>query len=92
MSPFDAFPGASATSVVAVDCEMVGVGPEGKRSSLARVCIVNNEGNVLLDVYVQQKEKVVDYRTKVSLGARIYLVYCPIELRYITLLRLVGNV
>jgi len=27
---------------VAIDCEMVGVGPEGKYSSLARVCIVNN--------------------------------------------------
>mmetsp|Transcript_6627 Transcript_6627/g.18484 ORF Transcript_6627/g.18484 Transcript_6627/m.18484 type:complete len:191 (-) Transcript_6627:689-1261(-) len=51
---------------VAIDCEMVGVGPEGKYSSLARVCIVNNLGNVLLDVYVKQKQKVADYRTFVS--------------------------
>lgn len=54
------------TPVLAVDCEMVGVGPDGKRSSLARVCIINNEGNVLLDAYVKQKERVTDYRTWVS--------------------------
>ena len=43
------------TQVLAVDCEMVGVGPDGKRSSIARVCVINDEGNVLLDAFVKQK-------------------------------------
>lgn len=55
-----------ATPVLALDCEMVGVGPDGKRSMLARVCMVNAEGNVLLDTFVAPVEKVTDYRTKVS--------------------------
>lgn len=110
------------TAVLALDCEMVGVGPDGERSSLARcergsyllrstpllgkcikasgrketacvpplpralrshpqqsdgnasnhprVCIVNAEGGILLDVHVQQKERVTDYRTKFSGGWR----------------------
>lgn len=45
---------------------MVGVGPEGVESSLARVSIVNFHGSVVLDTFVKQKEKVVDYRTWVS--------------------------
>jgi len=51
---------------VAMDCEMVGVGPEGKESALARVSIVNYYGNVILDKFVLPREKVVDYRTHVS--------------------------
>jgi RNA exonuclease 4 len=51
---------------MAVDCEMVGVGPEGSESILARVSIVNWHGAVLLDTFVQPKEKVTDYRTWVS--------------------------
>ncbi|PLW30727.1 hypothetical protein PCASD_18441 [Puccinia coronata f. sp. avenae] len=52
---------------LAIDCEMVGVGPrEAEESALARVSIVNYYGNVVLDTYVQPKEKVKDYRTWVS--------------------------
>ncbi|WAQ86120.1 hypothetical protein PtA15_6A750 [Puccinia triticina] len=52
---------------LAIDCEMVGVGPRGnERSALARVSIVNYYGNVVLDTYVRPKEKVTDYRTWVS--------------------------
>lgn len=51
---------------LAIDCEMVGVGPQGLESSLARVSIVNYHGAVVLDTFVKQKEKVVDYRTWVS--------------------------
>ncbi|KAI8338804.1 RNA exonuclease 4 [Choanephora cucurbitarum] len=51
---------------VAIDCEMVGVGPAGKDSALARVSIVNYNGAVLLDAYVKPQEKVTDYRTHVS--------------------------
>lgn len=35
--------------IVALDCEMVGVGPSGYRSVLARVSIVNGQGDVLMD-------------------------------------------
>ncbi|RCI00226.1 3'-5' exonuclease [Rhizopus stolonifer] len=51
---------------VAIDCEMVGVGPDGKDSALARVSIVNYNGAVLLDCHVKPQEKVTDYRTHVS--------------------------
>lgn len=45
---------------------MVGVGLEGRESSLARVSIVNFYGSVLLDEFVRQRERVGDYRTFVS--------------------------
>jgi len=51
---------------VALDCEMVGVGIDGKESSLARVSVVNYHGAVLLDEIVKQRERVVDYRTEWS--------------------------
>ncbi|CAO3625098.1 unnamed protein product [Cunninghamella blakesleeana] len=51
---------------VAIDCEMVGVGPEGIESALARVSLVNYHGAVLLDLFVKPQEKVTDYRTAVS--------------------------
>ncbi|KAL4859866.1 RNA exonuclease 4 [Chlorella vulgaris] len=54
------------TRVVGLDCEMVGVGLDGQRSVLARVCVVNSAGNVLLDQYVRPLEQVTDFRTKVS--------------------------
>ena len=34
--------------------------------ALYRVCMVNNDGGVLLDQYVRPAEKVTDYRTFVS--------------------------
>lgn len=45
---------------------MVGVGPEGIESTLARVSIVNFHGAVILDRFVRPREKVTDYRTWVS--------------------------
>ncbi|TFK33561.1 ribonuclease H-like domain-containing protein [Crucibulum laeve] len=51
---------------LSLDCEMVGVGPEGAESSLARVSLVNFYGYVQLDVFVRQRERVVDYRTQWS--------------------------
>ena len=57
---------ASVTEIVAMDCEMVGVGEDGSRSALARVTVVNEYGNVILDTFVQATERVTDYRTKVS--------------------------
>lgn len=52
---------------IAVDCEMVGVGPDSDNdSALARVSIVNYHGHQLYDSFVLPKEPVTDYRTFVS--------------------------
>ena len=49
-----------------MDCEFVGVGPEGKESALARISIVNYFGHVVFDEFVKPREKVVEWRTWVS--------------------------
>ncbi|CAD6915552.1 unnamed protein product [Tilletia controversa] len=51
---------------IAIDCEMVGVGPNGSESVLARVSLVNWHGFTLYDTFVRPAEKVTDYRTWVS--------------------------
>lgn len=51
---------------VAIDCEFVGVGPEGIQSELARVSIVNFHGHTVYDEFVKPREKVTDWRTFVS--------------------------
>ncbi|KAF4685335.1 hypothetical protein FOZ60_006646 [Perkinsus olseni] len=56
----------STKDIVAIDCEMVGTGPEGKESILARASIVNYFGKVLLDALVRPTKKVTDYRTQVT--------------------------
>ncbi|MEW5307227.1 MAG: hypothetical protein WDW36_009635 [Sanguina aurantia] len=80
--PMRTLPGPVGTSVevtqvLAMDCEMVGVGRNGERSALARVAVVNNDGNVLLDEYVATKEAVTDYRTKWSGIRPIHLADAP---------------
>ena len=54
------------TKTVAIDCEMVGVGENGKDSILARVSLVNQYGDCIYDKYVIPTEPVTDYRTNVS--------------------------
>uniref|UniRef100_A0A8D0LAG8 RNA exonuclease 4 n=1 Tax=Sphenodon punctatus TaxID=8508 RepID=A0A8D0LAG8_SPHPU len=54
------------TKAIAMDCEMVGVGPEGEDSIVARVSIVNRFGKCIYDKYVKPMEQVTDYRTAVS--------------------------
>lgn len=49
-----------------MDCEMVGVGGDGRESMLARVSIVNQYGQCIYDKFVQPQEEVTDYRTHVS--------------------------
>ncbi|KAF9419299.1 3'-5' exonuclease [Podila epigama] len=51
---------------IGIDCEMVGVGPEGVQSALARVSLVNFYGVTILDLYVRPVEFVTDFRTAVS--------------------------
>ena len=58
---------AEAGRYIAIDCEMVGVGPTpDNESALARVSIVNYHGHQLYDSFVLPKEAVTDYRTHVS--------------------------
>ena len=52
---------------LAIDCEMVGVGPNPDTdSALARISIVNFNGDQVYDSYVRPKEFVTDWRTHVS--------------------------
>ncbi|XP_055372974.1 uncharacterized protein LOC129606605 [Condylostylus longicornis] len=54
------------TKYIAIDCEMVGIGRYGQNDMLARVSLVNQKGEVLLDKFVKPIEPVTDYRTEVS--------------------------
>ena len=56
----------SLTRAMALDCEMVGVGPKGEESIAARVSVVNQHGKCVYDKYVKPTEPVTDYRTAVS--------------------------
>lgn len=51
---------------VAIDCEMVGVGPGGHESALARVSMVDFHGRQIYDSFVRPKERVTNWRTNVS--------------------------
>nr|KJB82006.1 hypothetical protein B456_013G172100 [Gossypium raimondii] len=56
---------SSVTDVLAMDCEMVGVG-QGNKSALGRVTVVNKWRNVIYDEFVRPVEHVVDFRTRIS--------------------------
>lgn len=62
----NAIPIAVREKYVALDCEMVGIGTDGKKSALARVSIVNWNVEVLIDTFVQVPMRVTDFRTHVS--------------------------
>ncbi|XP_032820620.2 uncharacterized protein LOC116948209 [Petromyzon marinus] len=49
-----------------LDCEMVGTGPAGVCSELARCSIVTYYGDVVYDRYVQPRNPITDYRTRWS--------------------------
>ncbi|KAM4618767.1 apoptosis-enhancing nuclease [Polymixia lowei] len=53
-------------TMVALDCEMVGTGPGGRCSELARCSILDYHGNVLYDKYIRPCQPVTDYRTRWS--------------------------
>ncbi|KAM7397099.1 hypothetical protein PAMP_020096 [Pampus punctatissimus] len=58
--------GSCPTTVVALDCEMVGTGPGGRCSELARCSILDYHGNVLYDKYIRPCQPVTDFRTRWS--------------------------
>lgn len=51
---------------VAIDCEMVGTGPKGRVSQLARCSIVSYDGDVVYDKFIRPSVPVTDYRTRWS--------------------------
>lgn len=57
---------ASLGRYVAIDCEMVGVGPEGRDSVLARVSLVDFHGRQAYDSLVRPREPVTDWRTAIT--------------------------
>ena len=56
---------------------MVGLGPLGSESALARVSLVNFHGAILLDTFVAPRERVTDWRTWVSGVREADLVGAP---------------
>ncbi|GFZ43219.1 RNA exonuclease 4 [Saitozyma sp. JCM 24511] len=67
-----------AKKAIAIDCEMVGLGHLGSESALARVSLVNYHGHILLDTFVQPRERVTDWRTWVSGVRESDLVGAPV--------------
>ena len=61
-----AAPSIEPGKFVALDCEMVGVGPGGFDSALARVSIVDFHGRQVYDSFVRPGQKVTNWRTEVS--------------------------
>lgn len=49
-----------------MDCEMVGVGPKGCISQLARCSVVSYDGDVVYDKFINPTMPVTDYRTRWS--------------------------
>jgi RNA exonuclease 4 len=52
--------------ILAMDCEMVGVGQDGLESCLARATLIDFDGVIVYDKFVQPSQPVTDYRTHVS--------------------------
>ena len=59
---------------VALDCEMVGIGPNGRRSVLARCSIVDFDGNTIFDKFVRPESRITDFRTKVIIFSLIFIL------------------
>lgn len=53
-----------------MDCEMVGIGFQGKDHMLARISIVNQQGDIIMDKYVKPSE---------SVSIAIRILYMEIE-------------
>lgn len=59
-------PGVEVGKYIAIDCEMVGIGPEGHDHMLARVSCVDFHGKQIYDSFVCPRERVTDYRTEIT--------------------------
>lgn len=47
---------------VAIDCEMVGGGSDGTLDLCARVCVIDEDENLIFHTYVQPQIPVTNYR------------------------------
>ncbi|XP_077432359.1 interferon-stimulated 20 kDa exonuclease-like 2 [Vanacampus margaritifer] len=59
-------PSRLPSKYLAMDCEMVGTGPKGSISQLARCSIVSYEGDLVYDKFIKPSVPVTDYRTRWS--------------------------
>uniref|UniRef100_A0A8D0G3F1 Interferon stimulated exonuclease 20 like 2 n=1 Tax=Sphenodon punctatus TaxID=8508 RepID=A0A8D0G3F1_SPHPU len=59
-------PLAKPSKMVAIDCEMVGTGPGGRNSDLARCSIVSYHGDVIYDKYIRPVNHITNFRTRWS--------------------------
>lgn len=60
-------PSVDIGKYVAIDCEMVGIGPNPRDdSALVRVSLVNYNGEQVYDSFVLPREPVTDWRTHIS--------------------------
>lgn len=57
---------SNPSKLVALDCEMVGTGPGGRCSEVARCSLVGYHGDVIYDKYIRPLGPVEDYRTRWS--------------------------
>lgn len=58
--------GRKRPRLLALDCEMVGVGPRGKKSVLARISVVGRGGRMVMDCLVRPEKEVTDWRTAIT--------------------------
>jgi len=64
---------ANRPRVLALDCEMAGYGPKGKKSVLIRLSIVARRGSPVMDCLVEPNVEVTDWRTPVTgISAQTY--------------------
>jgi len=54
--------GQGPVGAVAMDCEMVGGGSDGSLELCARVCLVDEDENIIFHTYVQPQLPVTNYR------------------------------
>ncbi|KAI1202175.1 ribonuclease H-like domain-containing protein [Nemania serpens] len=59
-------PGIEVGKYIAIDCEMVGIGPGGQDHMVARVSCVDFHGKQVYDSFVLPREPVTDYRTAIT--------------------------
>uniref|UniRef100_A0A8C6S9X5 Interferon stimulated exonuclease gene 20 like 2 n=1 Tax=Neogobius melanostomus TaxID=47308 RepID=A0A8C6S9X5_9GOBI len=61
---------AAPSKYLSIDCEMVGTGPKGHISQVARCSIVSYNGDVVYDKFIKPPVPITDYRTRWS-GIRV---------------------
>ncbi|KAL6978489.1 hypothetical protein U1Q18_020157 [Sarracenia purpurea var. burkii] len=57
---------STSTKAVAIDCEMVGGGSDCSHDLCARVCVIDEDENLIFHSYVQPQIPVSDYRYEVT--------------------------